>query len=363
MCPQSLNTGKISPTFDRACDVFSNLNDSISETCTLKMPKIMDIHPVSGNCNNDCDWCIRGSNKPKPLKKVINEDNIIHILRKVLDPNDRSSWPDEFHICGNDSEPLIASETVLKMIKFLQQHGRNVKLITNGLLLNKPGVIPAVAGISQVSVSLDVYNDIDYSIFKKAGRITDGYSRSLRNLRDLNAFKQKYQHPVELRATFVATPRTFNPEAWYRCFVQLEDAGVTKINVREDLREVYGQVPDLKSHIMSMDQKLPGIQIRFASPDEPYSEFPFCKGPAFWPTLAADGKLYPCAHTANSNYMPFADLAGKCSFFEIYQELSVSGLAVNGIGCGRICPPTIGRYNVAKLLDEVRHNIVEVMSL
>lgn len=83
-----------------------------------------------------------------PLPRVLGEQNLILTLSKILDPRWRSLWPSEFHFCGCDSEPLL-SDAVLGAIKFLLQRNRVVEVITNGLLLDKKGIICAHTATSQ----------------------------------------------------------------------------------------------------------------------------------------------------------------------------------------------------------------------
>ena len=111
-------------------------------------------------------------------------------------------------------------------------------------------------------------------------------------------------------------------------------------------------MPNLKEIVDKSASEYHGkIDIQLAAPDVAFSrcDFAYCRSPLLWPTLAADGALYPCAHTANSKFEPFGNLLAVDSLIELYQRLfgaaSNEYLCVNVIGCQRPCPPLIGSLN------------------
>jgi len=278
---------------------------------------------------------------------------MIEVLEKILAPRWKPLWPSEFHICGNDSEPL-QSAAVLSAIDFLLERKRIVELITNGLLLDKPDIISAVARIDKLSISLDVTNDDDYRKYKlPEGSTIDGYTKVLENMRKVEEHRKKVKSSLKISATFVATPKTFDKEQNLRCFEELKEAGVRRIRVRDDLFKVCGIVTDLGSQVGELNEKIKGVDIKYISPDNPYSEFKYCRGPRLWPALAVDGCLYACAHVANSKYQPFGDLMTADSLIELYQELfqppRKNFISVSDIGCHRQCPSMLGRYNEPSL--------------
>lgn len=322
------------------------------------LPHVMDIHPVSGRCNLDCRWCIgrfqRGTIDPLP--NLLDGDGMVLALKKILDPRWRSLWPSEFHFCGCDSEPLL-SDTVLPAIKLLLQRGRIVELLTNGLLLDTSGTIPVVARISKLNISLDVSNNQDYRAFKypEGHGYDDGYSRVVSNLMKIASYSQRNKQLL-ISVSFVATPKTYDKQKWRSCFEELRDAGAQEIRVRDDLNETFGpRIKGLKDDMEDIDKDLTRLKIRFISPEQPYSDFPYCRAPRLWPTLAADGCLYPCAHTATTQYQPFGDLLGADSLFYLYQQLFQvprrSFIPVEEIGCKRFCPSTLGLYNEPSLAE------------
>jgi len=314
----------------------------------LVLPHAIDIHPVSGKCNLDCRWCIGRFKRQTidPLPNLMEGPGLILALKKILDPRWRSLWPSEFHFCGCDSEPL-QSDAVLPAIRFLLQRKRVIELITNGLMLAKKEMVPAVARIRKLSISLDVTNDEDYSEFKfpEGSSLADGYTQVLKNIRSIVDYREKHESKLHISVTFVATPRTYEKEKWRKCFEELRDVGV---------KETFGPpIEELRTDMEDLDKYLANIKIRFISPEERYSEFPYCRGPRLWPALASDGCIYPCAHTATSEYQPFGDLLGAKSLFDLYQELFQvqrrNFVSVDEIGCHRDCPSVLGRYNEPSL--------------
>jgi len=326
-----------------------------SKSGGIVSPQVIDIHPVSGECNLDCRWCIGRKQRKiiEPLPNILNKETIILALSKILDPRWKPVWPSEFHFCGGDSEPLIASDVVVAGIKFLLQRKRIIELITNGLLLDSDEIIETVSRIHKISISLDVTNDSDYTLYKsrKNPAITDGFSRVLENIKKLNTLRDKYETDLKIYVTFVATPKTFDDKEFENCFKELDETGVNHISVRQDINKTYGIVKDLKERINAINEKIERVDIVPMSPEEPFTEkgFEYCISPRLWPTLAADGCLYPCAHTATSQYEPFANLLSANSLIELYYNLftppSPNFLLIDEIGCNRICPPVIGSLN------------------
>jgi len=212
----------------------------------------------------------------------------------------------------------------------------------------------AVARIDRLSISLDVTNDDDYRRHKrpKSSDIA-GYTKVLENIREVSEYKKKVKSKLKISATFVATPETFDKAQNRRCFQELKEAGITSIRVRDDLFGVDGIVRNLRRRIKRLNKKIKGVEISYISPDNPYSEFKYCRGPRLWPALAVDGCLYACAHVANSKYQPFGDLMSSDSLMELYQEVfwppNDSFITVADIGCHRQCPSMLGRYNEPSL--------------
>lgn len=254
---------------------------------------------------------------------------------------------------GGDSEPLMASDVVVAGIKFLLQRKRIIELITNDLLLDSDEVIETVSRIHKISISLDVTNDSDYTRYKspKNPAIIDGFSKVIKNINRLSKLKDRYETNLKMYVTFVATPKTFDDKEFENCFKELEEIGVNHIYVRQDINKTYGIVKDLRQKINAINEKIESVGIVPMSPEEPFTDkgFEYCVSPRLWPTLAADGCLYPCAHTATSQYQPFANLLSANSLIELYYNLftppSPNFLLIDEIGCNRICPPVIGSLN------------------
>lgn len=327
-------------------------------------PPVIDVHPVSGQCNLDCRWCIGRATRNiiEPLPSVMTPETLIHLLSKILDPKWRHLWPSEFHFCGSDSEPLIASDAVVPAIRFLLQRKRSVELVTNGLLLSDPRLIDIIPRINKLHVSLDVTNDEDYKNFKLPNDKRDlkGYSIVLENLTKIEERRKQLSSNLDVKVSFVFIRETFSESKWITCVSNLQKAGVKKIRVRNDLSGKFAAIPNLKEIVHTSYHKCnKKIDIRFAAPDTAFSEcdFQYCRSPLLWPTLAADGALYPCAHTANSKFEPFGNLLAADSLIELYQKLfgtaSNDHLLVETIACQRPCPPLIGSLNDNKTAENV----------
>jgi len=318
-------------------------------------PCLIDIHPVSGECNNDCVWCIGRAqrNEIVPLNKTLDAPNVNDVLDKIFSLRWKPLWPREVHICGNDSEPTLSNATK-PIIEYLHKKPVVVELITNGLKLDDPDLADAVAQIDKLSISLDVTNNDDYKEFKRPKNdtgvsIDNGYDIVIGNLKNIVSRRRNQKSKLHISVTFVATRHTYHKDQWRRCFVQLRDIGARKIRVRDDLH-AKKLVDNLQSDIKALNAEIDGIDIGFISPEEKYSDFEYCYGPRIWPALAVDCRLYACAHIANSTFRPFADLMQYSTLMELYQDAFYPPNSpcpdVQSIGpCERKCPSMIGRYN------------------
>jgi len=322
-------------------------------------PPVIDIHPVSGKCNLKCRWCVGKLDREtiEPLPNILRGEVLISTLNKILSPYWKHLWTSRFHICGSDSEPLLAGEDLIPAIRFLLQRHRIVKLITNGLLLVDDELVKLISRISELSISLDVINDDDYEKYKG---YKGGYTKIINNIETINEYRSFYGSDLNIMVTFVATPKTYDKKNWKECFELLKNIGVNEIKTRNDLNKTYGLIESLKTDIEHIDSQIEGIKVTYNAPDKPYSnyDFNYCMATRLWPTLGADGCLYPCAHTANSKYEPFADLISSNSIMQAYRESfshpTNSFTRISDIGCKRQCPPTIGSFNFP---EDARKNL------
>jgi len=313
-------------------------------------PPVIDVHPISGRCNLKCVWCVGKIDREtiEPLPSILTKEVLINALNKILSPYWKHLWTSRFHICGSDSEPLLAGRELIPAIRFLRQRNRIVKLITNGLLLDDVEMVKSISKISELSISLDVTNDSDYEKYKG---FKGGFTKIIENITEINKHRKKFCTDLHVLVTFVATPNTYDKKNWKECFELLKHIGVNQIKTRNDLNKPKNPIENLRSDIEQIDREVEGIEILYNAPDKAYGNynFDYCLATRIWPTLGADGCLYPCAHTANSKYEPFADLTSSNSIMEAYKECfshhTNSFSKVSDIGCKRQCPPTIGSFN------------------
>lgn len=318
-------------------------------------PPVIDIHPVSGRCNLNCRWCIgkvaRKTLAPLP-PLLSNGNSLLLALRKILDPRWYPLWPGEFHFCGSDSEPLLIGNAIVPAIHFLLQHRRIVELVTNGLLLDNNELMQVVSKISVLHISLDVTSNEDYLRFKlpEGSTLKNAYTTVLANLSKISDYRGQSKSNLRITVSFVAIPETFEINGWMKSLLDLSKAGANRVYVRDDLSGTYGRVANLHRVVDDMAKNFSDMKIEYHAPDVPYSkcDFVHCRGPRLWPALAADGAFYPCAHTANSDFMPFANLMLSDSLIDLYQKVFSprrSLLRVEEIACNRECPPIIGSFN------------------
>jgi radical SAM protein with 4Fe4S-binding SPASM domain len=277
-------------------------------------PEVLDIHPVMNLCNMKCRWCIGGRNQ-KPAEPMYMDFNkyerfISSIFNKDMDIH----WPTEIHICGNNSEPLLNYDFIKPFIESVS--GKSViKLITNGILLHK--CFDELHLIDRVSISLDCFTPEDFT-YKKYGGNRDGeavFHKITDNIRELGRRVGLSGGKTKIFVTFVMDGIPDLSADGLDGFIKtLIDGGVNHIHYRKDFFTDC-KIEDFISETVIRQRSIFGIADNISCKAEDTNlcikyndsvmergktEAHDCVMTALWPTVAADGRVYPCAHTANA---------------------------------------------------------------
>lgn len=317
-------------------------------------PILLDIHPVMNGCNLNCDWCIGASAKKNKMVKL-NYEKIKPVFESIYRNDKRDYWPREIHFCGNNSEPLLNLDFIKKTTDFLCEKS-DIKIITNGLLLNT--CFDIIRKINKVNVSLDVTNANDFVKYKHGKK--DDFEKILRNIKEINFIKKRLQikNPV-IYVSFVISDKNFNYGNFNSLCQTLKDIGVNHVQVRKDYYNDLLSEDEVKDQVVAVAKALGAYQdyIYYGDEDENTFDIKFnekadrlkfsfieCKALWFWPTIAANGIVYPCAHKANEDNT----YLGIClENLENYYEWIEEHIKVWKIKCDtpHLCPSNLNYLN------------------
>jgi len=289
-------------------------------------PKIIDIHPVLNSCNLRCKWCIGSSEQQSSLIHKLSFDMIHPVFHNIFQDSMKTYWPREIHFCGNNSEPLLNKEFIEQSVDFLQ--GKTlIKIITNGVLLDR--YMELIPQIDKINVSLDVLSEQDF-LLNKGGQIGD-FNKILENITKIKDIKDRLNinRPV-IYISFVISDESFNYDMFKELSVVLRSYGVNHIQVRKDYFNETLDIEDVKNHVNCVAKELYAYsnEILYDHEDRNTFDIKFneranriqlkqieCKSFWFWPVIAANQYIYPCAHKANEQ---MNNLGLKLSDFKDY---------------------------------------------
>lgn len=123
-------------------------------------PVLIDIDPVDGVCNLDCEWCCQAASRSSRPTKFMAEETMIR-----LGPFSRDWGVKSWRIAG-DSEPLL-NKGINTLIASGSEAGIDMGLITNGVYLDR--LTPAsLAKLDWLGISLDAGTGETWSRLKKS---------------------------------------------------------------------------------------------------------------------------------------------------------------------------------------------------
>jgi len=289
-------------------------------------PKILDIHPVLNSCNLRCKWCIGSSEQQSSTVHKLSFDIMLPVFLSIFQDSMKTYWPKEIHFCGNNSETLLNKDFIEQSVDFLQGKAL-IKIITNGVLLDQ--YLELIPKIDKINISLDVLSEQDFSL-NKGGKIGD-FNKILKNITKIKDIKDRLNinRPV-IYVSFVISDESFNYEMFKKLSSELRSYGVNHIQVRKDYFNETLDTEDVKNRVISVARELDAYSNKILYDHEDRNTFDIkfnekanriqlkqieCKSFWFWPVIAANQYIYPCAHKANEQ---LNNLGLKLSDFEDY---------------------------------------------
>lgn len=163
-------TGLADPLFKlfRHADRLSGLRQG-----KFSAPIMVDIDPVDGVCNLDCDWCCQAASRASRPTRIMADETMIR-LGSFCQAWGVKSW----RIAG-DSEPLL-NKNISLLIESGHAHAIDMGLITNGVYLDRLSKID-LQRLRWLGVSLDAASAETWSSLKHARQ--EDFHRILENIR------------------------------------------------------------------------------------------------------------------------------------------------------------------------------------
>ena len=130
------------------------------QTGDFAPPVLVDIDPVDGVCNLDCEWCCQAASRASRPTKFMSEETM-----RRLGPFSRDWGVKSWRIAG-DSEPLL-NKNINTLIASGAEAGIDMGLITNGVYLER--ITPeSLERLDWLGVSLDAGTPETWSRLKKS---------------------------------------------------------------------------------------------------------------------------------------------------------------------------------------------------
>ena len=158
-------------------------------------PVMVDVDPVNGMCNLDCEWCSQG--KSRVNERILMSKKKMEELGKFCSKWGVKAW----RISGN-SEPLL-NKNIDILIESGYKNNIDIGLITNGILLD----IPKNLGLlNYLGISLDATDKNTWAKYKRAS--PELFNKIINNIK-----KVRKEYPsLDISIKFVKWKDNFKEE-------------------------------------------------------------------------------------------------------------------------------------------------------
>ena len=331
-------------------DVMEEIKKKVNkfQNSEIIYPVILDIHPVMNQCNLNCGWCIGGESSDN-TGIFLSFDQCRELLFSIFNINRQYNWPLEIHICGNNSEPLLNIEFIIEFLKFINNRAI-VKLITNGILLNR--LFPYINLVHEISISLDVWSENQFIQLK--GGSAAQYQKIFSNIEHIKSQRELLGNPFPALYVSFVINEEFDKNEFLSFCIKLKRIGINHIQVRCNYYNNSINQISIKTKIEEISKVLNGtnntyliynnqnFDMKFNEYSDRIQEKGFeCNAWHFWPVIAADYQLYPCAHVANRKYSNISiDLNKHMNYYSLFTSIPPFFCE-----CCNICPSMLNYIN------------------
>lgn len=143
------------------------------QTGKLLAPVMVDVDPVDGVCNLDCEWCCQAASRAS-RPATFMEVSTMHRLGEFC-----AQWGVKAWRISGDSEPLLNKHTH-ELLAAGNANGIDIGVITNGVFLDRLDV-HALRRLSYLGVSLDAATPETWARLKRSK--PEGFTTILENVR------------------------------------------------------------------------------------------------------------------------------------------------------------------------------------
>lgn len=298
----------------------------------LPTPKSIEIHPTT-RCVNDCRFCI-GQN-------IMFEKNLrlsYDVMKGFVDGLSNYKIPLIFS--GNHSEPFLNSKLADLLQHIIRDKLTSHLLLFSNLFVLNDELVKMIAS-SEIDIYIGVglygYSEDSYTRTQQGRARPKIFRHSLENTLKL-ARASATNHHVFIDIHYIATPSTIDDlNALGDYMKHLLKEGVSRFMINTPLRPIsfdespssYGyldreQYLQLKEFLLRTFGNKGYTLKPFVEDRNPNTGNPFdkCYVQYFFPTIGADGVIYPCCYTASPqgkrNDIYIGEVSNSASFMDTW---------------------------------------------
>jgi len=270
-------------------------------------------------CNLKCHLCFQSNNSMKRKKGMMSTELYKKIIKEIIPLNATVV----LHLAG---EPFLHPD-LFKFIRYAKSSGLNVRLSTNGTLIQKNSFGILDTGIDRIEVSIMGINKEDY----KRTRNIDGFDRLKKNIQSLTSEKCRKNVDMEILLSAIKTQNNINDiDTFITSFSSID--GINRVFVK-GLQNWTGTV-DITSVKQTNPSKLP-IQLIDALRvlrQYLYNQIartedlihPICTNPFYRIAICWDGTVVPCCLDIDQKF-PLGNIKDN-SLMSIWKGEKLDGL-------------------------------------
>ncbi len=333
----------------------------------IPFPPIQIDFQLSSICDVNCRWCvgknIMATNSFKQLKNKLSIELVQKIVKDIINLSDYDMHVETVMFSGLTGEPLLKKDLLFCASKLLQEHGIEVCLFTNGVLMTQESWKQLV-NFEAVQVSLDGGTK-SWKNIKNPQRSNCNYKMVINNIEGLVKYKKKNHGNAEINIGYTITNDNYlELESVVKHLVNI---GVNSICIKKDItnKELTFYNVDVENMIkkcVSKYDNVTGTRVLFMHEDssEKVSKWSCKEGcyyRYFFATIGSDGYVYPCDYQTMEGCPRISNLRKDELSISLNKKNVLWDSLVVKSHFNNICPPFAEKINpfmeeVIKLRDE-----------